>query len=112
MNLGRLRQMSKDELQHRLREQIRRKADQMRFRAGIDLKEDRELDALIERHGSSLKSYLQHGPARRFYASSQDREGTSHFVSSRYPEWLERTIHQAGILCEHRVTLLGHTDIA
>src|SRR5216117_2588045 len=97
MNLRKLRQMSSNETAHRLREQLRRKADYVRFRTGLGGSQDRELDALIRRHGSSLKSYFSHGPARRFYESTQDREGTSHFVSSRYPAWLERTIHQAGI---------------
>src|SRR5262249_11796676 len=77
------------------------------FRGQLQVDDDPELDALIERSASSLKSYLRDGPARRFYASTQDRERTAGFIEQRYPEWLERTIAQAGVLCEHWVTLFG-----
>ena len=107
-----LREMSKDEIAHRLREYVRRRADHARFRMRIGLNEDRELDTLIERHGASLKSYFQHGPARRFYASTQNREQTATFVAARYPDWLDSAIQQAGVLCEHRVNLLGYAGLA
>ena len=67
MDLTRLRQMSRSEIMHRLREQFRRKADKLRFSSQFRLDEDTELDELIQRHGSSLKTYFLHGPGRRFY---------------------------------------------
>ena len=112
MNLKRLRQMSRDEIAHRMHEQVRRKVDFVRFHTGFGLKEDPELEALIARHGSSLKNYFIHGPARRFYASTQDRDRTSRFVRARYPEWLDRAVHEAGGLCEHRVRLLGFNGLS
>jgi hypothetical protein len=81
--LNRLRGMTTDEMRHRLRERIRCEVD--RLRCMLPPAPDRELANLINRHGS-LKSYLQHGPARRFYPSTQDREGTADFVARRYPE--------------------------
>jgi hypothetical protein len=107
--LTKLKTMTTDELAHRLRERLRREADRVRFQ--LHMGRDREFAALIERHGS-LKNYLLLGPARRFYASTQEREGLCGFIDRRYPEWLERTVQEAGRLCEHRVDLLGYTDIA
>ena len=107
MNVSRLRQMSAAEVAHRIREQFRRHADRVRFRGQLQVDDDPELDALIERSASSLKSYLRNGPASRFYVSTQDRERTAGFIEQRYPEWLERTIAKAGVLCEHWVTLFG-----
>src|SRR6185436_8338272 len=112
MKLTRLRQMSNAELAHRVRERFRRNADRMRFRANLGLDDDPELDGLIQRHGSSLKSYFQHGPARRFYASTQSREGVANLTLQRYPEWLDRAIQEAGALCEHRVNLLAYRDVS
>src|SRR5262245_14299181 len=111
MNLRRLRHMTTNEIAHRLRERIRREADRFRFRAGCDRNADDEFEALIARHGRSLKSYFDYGPARRFYPSTHDRDAASQFIIANFPEWLERSIHQAGILCEHRVDLLGFTDV-
>jgi hypothetical protein len=107
--LTKMRQMTADELKHRLRERVRREADRLRFH--LNVSHDREFAALIERHGS-LKSYLVHGPAKRFYASAQDREGMCAFIEQHFPEWLDGTIEQAGRLCEHRVDVFGHTNIA
>src|SRR5438874_1860699 len=112
MNLTRFQQMSTTEIHHRMREQIRRKADKLRFRARRSLDEDSEFDFLIERNGASLKSYFAHGPAHRFYPSTKHREEISDFVVTRRPEWIDRAIQQAGFLCDHRVNLLGYTDVA
>jgi hypothetical protein len=107
MNVSRLRHMSAAEVAHRIREQFRRHADKVRFRAQLQVDDDPELEGLIEGNASSLKSYLRNGPARRFYTSTQDRERTASFIEHRYPEWLDRTIAKAGVLCEHRVSLFG-----
>jgi hypothetical protein len=112
MDLTRLRQMSRSEIAHRLREQFRRKTDKLRFNAQFRLDQDTELDELIQRHGCSLKTYFLHGPGRRFYASTQDREGTADLFNQQYPEWCGRAIEQAVLLCEHRINLFAHRDIS
>ncbi len=101
--------MSGDELTHRLIERWRAETDRVRARFGWD--GDSGLAALIRRQGS-LKNYFQRGPAGRFYASSQDPGGTSEFIRRRFPEWFELAVSQAEALCEHRVNLLGHTNVA
>src|SRR5262245_43897637 len=111
MKLNRLRQMSVSEIAHRLREQFRRETDKLRYCAGSRLDKDDELDQLIQCHGSSIKTYFLQGPARRFYASVQDREATADFVRRRYPQWLDRAIQEATRLCEHRVKLLAYGDV-
>src|SRR5262245_5859695 len=111
MKLQRLQKMSVEEIAHRLRERLRRESDRRRFQTGVDLDEDRELDALIERHGSSLKSYFCNGPARRFYPSTFDQSAALQFVDANFPQWFDRAVQQAGVLCEHRVNLLGFTDV-
>jgi hypothetical protein len=110
--LKKLSSMSQAEIMHRFREQIRRESDRLRLRAGIGINDDPELDALTERHGASLKTYLLHGPARRFYAATQNREHTVEFITERYPQWLERAIHEADLLCQHRIDLLGYEDVS
>ena len=107
MNVTRLGQMSVAEIAHRIREQFRRHADKVQFRAQLQRDYDPELEVLIQRNASSLKSYLRSGPARRFYASTRDRERTATFIEQRYPEWIDRAIAKADVLCEHRVTLFG-----
>src|SRR5438477_190915 len=112
MKLSRLRQMSSSEMAHRLREQIRREADRMRFRSQFQINEDHELDDLIARHDSSLKTYITQGPARRFYASTEDREATFTFIKRHHTLWLDRAIEEADRICEHRVSLLAYEDIS
>src|SRR5438093_280240 len=94
--LHKLRQMSAAELADRMRERVRREADRFRFHAGTD--SDPELEALVRGHGSSIKSYLHLGPARRFYLSTQDREATVAFITEHFPDWIDRTIDRAGRL--------------
>src|SRR5439155_316401 len=103
--------MSATEIAHRLREQFRRRVDRRRYRPQIPFDDDPELDELIHRHGCSLKSYFLHGPAHRFYTSTQDREGITNFVGQHYPEWLYLTAERARILCEHRVNLFAYPDV-
>lgn len=103
--------MSAAEIAHRLREQFRRRVDKLRYASQTAPDADFELDELIRRHGSSLKSYFLHGPAHRFYASVQEREGITEFVAQRYPEWLHVTVEHARILCEHRVNLFAYADV-
>src|SRR6185369_3504915 len=109
MNLKRLREMDSNEIAHRLREQIRRETDKMKFRAGSALDDDAELDSLISSHGSSLKSYFRYGPARRFYPSTQDREGITNIIL-RNGDWVDRAIEEAGRLCAHRLNLFNHRN--
>src|SRR5262249_1049492 len=108
----RLQQMSKDEIAHRLREGFRRKADLVRLRSGVRINEDPELDALVARCGSSLKDYLRDDVAPRFYPSTQNREEITTFIKKECPDWFDRALGDGGLLCEHRIHLLGHTDIA
>ena len=103
--------MSATEIAHRLREHFRRRVDKRRYRPQIPFDDDPELDELIHRHGCSLKSYFLHGPAHRFYTSTQDREGITNFVGQHYPEWLYLTAERARILCEHRVNLFAYPDV-
>src|SRR5262245_18541986 len=103
--LRRLYGMSTSEIAHRLREQFRRGADKLRFHTQLGLGDDPELEELVRCHGSSLKDYLQSGPARRFYPSSQSREVIAKFFKEQYPEWLDRTVREARVLCEHRINL-------
>src|SRR5438094_144668 len=63
--LSRLREMSYTEVAHRLREQCRKEVDRIRFKTGVH---DRDVEI------SSLKTWLQNGPARRFYASTRERK--------------------------------------
>src|SRR5205823_2701091 len=100
------------EIAHRFREQCRREVDRFQLRAGFRIDNDPEFDGLIARHASSLKSYFVHGPARRFYPSTHDRESMADFIGEYYPEWLDRTIQEAGLLCDHYVNLFAYRDIS
>jgi hypothetical protein len=111
MNLERLQQISLNELAYRLRERFRRNADRIRLRSGVFVDEDRELEMLIVRHRSSLKSYLQNAAAPRFYPGIKDPEGTSQFIARQFPAWFDRAVSDAHLLCSHRVNLLGYTDL-
>jgi hypothetical protein len=111
MNLNRLRRMSASEIAHRFREQLRRESDKLRLRAGHCVDDDPELDALIQQHGASLKRYFLNGPARRFYASTQEREAILRFFVQKRPEWLSRAIEQADTIAEHRMNLLGYSHV-
>jgi hypothetical protein len=110
MDFTKLCRMSGNELAHRLWEQGRRKVDYLRYRAGVQLREDRQLDGLVEKYGS-IKSYLQRAASRRFYVSTQARERTRLFITEHVPEWLERSVRDAAVLCEHRVDVLAFTDV-
>src|SRR5260370_29328871 len=109
--LNRLREMSGNEMAHRLREKVRQEADRARFHSGIGLNDDPGVDALINRHSLSIKTYLRQGPARRFYSSTQEREKTAQFVIEHFPEWLDRAIREGMRLSEHRLNILGHEDV-
>src|SRR6516165_6372327 len=111
MNLERLRQMSIHELAFRARERFRQNADRIRLRSGVGCDEDRELDALIVNHGSSLKSYLQHDAAPRFYPSTKEPGGISQFIARQCPDWFDRTLSDALCLSSHRVSLLGQANL-
>ena len=89
----------------------RRNADRLRFRSPHQLDDDPELDELISRHGSSVKTYFMHGPAGRFYESTHDRDGMIRCFSSQFPEWLDRAMQQAAAMREHRVDLLAFPDV-
>src|SRR5438132_616914 len=110
--LKKLRAMSRGEIAHRFREQCRREVDRFQLRASCQIDDDPEFDELIARHGSSLKSYFVHGPARRFYPSTHDRESMGDFIGEHYPEWLDRTIQAAALLCDHYVNLFAYRDIS
>jgi hypothetical protein len=103
--------MKSDEVWYRLREKYCRETDRLRFRSGIGLTSDREFDSLLKRYGTSCKNYLQYGPARRFYLSTQEREVISSLVADSFPVWLERTVTDAEQLCEHRINLLGYPHL-
>jgi hypothetical protein len=103
--------MSGNEMKHRLREKLRLEADRIRWRCGIS-ENDVELESLIDSNGSSLKTYLRQGPARRFYSSTQDRQKTSQFVMEHFPEWFDRAVQQGMRLREHRFNILGHDEVA
>jgi hypothetical protein len=109
--LKKLSGMSSAEMAHRAREQFRRTADKLRYRAQFRLDDDRQLDELIRQHDSSLKTYFLRGPARRFYSSTQNREAVISFVMQQFPQWLDRALQRAEILCEHRVKLLAYADV-
>ena len=111
MDFTKLRRMSASEIAHRLREQGRRELDRMRSRTGREPREDRQLDMLIEKHGS-IKNYWQEAAARRFYVSTRDGGGrTAQFITEHFPQWVDRAVREADILCEHRVDLLAFTDV-
>jgi len=100
--LSRLREMSYTEVAHRLREQCRKEVDRIRFKTGVH---DRDVEI------SSLKTWLQNGPARRFYASTRERQRVIQLVSERFPEWFDRSIQDAECLLEHRLNILGYSDV-
>src|SRR5882672_9526820 len=109
--LKKLRAMSSDEVLHRLRERWYCEADRLRFKIGSGTETDRELEALAASH-ASFKEYLQRGPARRFYAATQNRDAVCALIDHRYQGWLDRAVAEAGRLCEHRLDLLGHTGVS
>jgi hypothetical protein len=111
MKFEKLRRLSKEEIAHRLRERVRRAADWVRFSAGMAGDVDPELDALIARHGSSLKTYLHEGPATRFYISASERERTAELFARQFPEWWENAIEFADDVCSHRISLLGNAGV-
>jgi hypothetical protein len=103
--------MSGAEIAWRARERLRCHADRFKACGNPESEHDRELDELLLRHGSSIKSYFLQGPARRFYPSTQDRKGTARIFLDQYPKWFERAVRQAQMLCEHQVDLAGHHNI-
>jgi hypothetical protein len=109
--LNRLRGMSNAEVGHRLRERWRQQVDRMRFCCGAG-QGDPEFDGLIRRHDSSVRLYLNQGPARRFYSSTQSRDKVAEFVSGRFPEWLDRALQESIRLSAHRVNVLGFNHVA
>ena len=109
--LRKLRSMSHCEITHRLREQVRRESDKLRFHAHRTLDDDSELDDLIQGHDDSLKNYFQRSPARRFYVSIQQREPITNFTLQHHPDWIDRTLKTAEALCDHRVDLFAYRDI-
>jgi len=70
-----------------------------------------ELDCLLEPHGGSLKRYLLERASSRFYPSIHDADETVRLVIEEFPEWIDRTIDEAGRLSEHRLNILGHNDV-
>jgi hypothetical protein len=108
--LKRLSSMSTREIAHRLREQFRLQADRRRFQTKLRPDDDPELEELIRRNGSSMKTYMQ-GLARRFYVSIHERKNTAECFKLRHPEWFDRAIQHASVLCEHQVNLLAYRDI-
>ena len=109
--LNRFREMSSPEIMHRLRERWRQQTDRLRSYCRMD-QADPELEDLIRRHDSSLKMYFRHVAARRFYSSTQDTEQIEQFVVLHFPEWLDGAIQEAIRLSEHRLDILGYSDIA
>lgn len=111
MNFNRLREMSAQEIAHRMRERFRHNADRVRIRSGADADSDPELDALIAKHGASLKEYLRQGPAKRFYPSTHDTESIGRFIALQFPEWFDNAVSVADNLRSHRLTLLGCSSV-
>lgn len=103
--------MSAREIAHRTRERFRHHADRLRLGSGAGLDDDRELDALIAREKASLKGYLQRAVAPRFYPSTHNTESLSQFIAQRFPEWFDRAVQDADVLCSHRIGLLAHTEL-
>jgi Heparinase II/III-like protein/Heparinase II/III N-terminus len=108
--LNRLREMSGAEIGHRLRERWRQQADRVRCYCRVD-HADSEMGDLIRRHHSSLKQYMREVAARRFYPSILDAGQAQQFLATRFPERLADTIGKAMRLVEHRLDILGYTDI-
>ena len=108
--LKRLSRMSTPEIAHRIRERFRRQADRLRFHTKLQLDDDPQLEELIRRNGSSMKTYMQRS-ARRFYVSIHDRKNTVESYKLQHPEWFQRAIQGADVLCEHRVNLLAYREI-
>src|SRR5687768_13218467 len=104
-----LRAMQRDEVVHRLRERVYREADRIRHYTGFG-DNDPEFERLVAGHGS-LKQYLRQGPARRFYASTQNRDEVSTLFEHHFPAWCDRALTEADRLCSHRIDLLGFTDV-
>jgi len=109
--LHRLRQMSHAELAHRLRERWRKETDRLRFYGGRT-GEEYKFDRLTEPHGKSLKQYFLERASFRFYPSVNDKDETLSLITEQFPEWMNRTIGEAGRLVEHRLNILGHNDVA
>src|SRR5438105_2027045 len=109
--LHRLRKMSNAEVAHRLRERWRKETDRLRFYYRRK-EDDAGFDRLTEPHHASLKEYLCKQGSSRFYPPVQDGEGTLRFIAEQFPEWFDHAVHEAGRLSEHRLNILGHSDVA
>jgi hypothetical protein len=82
--LSRLREMSLHEIGHRLRERLRIERERLLGHAKTP--------------PVSLKSL-----AARFYLTPDPA-----FVRATFPEWVEKAVREADVLCEHRLELLGY----
>jgi len=103
--------MDVNELAHRLRERWRIEVDRVRFQTGLGVREDIEYRRLIEGH-TSIMSYLEHGPARRFYAGAKQRSGLAALMQRRFPDWMQAAVEEANRLCRREINLLAYANVA
>lgn len=114
--IRRLRSMSAQEIAYRLRERLTLEGE----RIHLYLERGRDPEEMCgcltppdKPEHFSFKSYLEQGPASRFYfsRSGRDRERLWQMVARHFPQWMEEAEKEAKALCEHKVPLLGYGEI-
>src|SRR5262245_20839021 len=110
--LGRVAQMSSNEVWVRACERGRIEFDRMRYFAGWLPSYKAELELLADKFGG-IKAYLLGPPSQRFYASATpaQRASTVEIVRRSFPQWLRSTTLSADDLAKHQVDLFGGCKI-
>lgn len=105
MGLNRLRQvgrrlvqMDRAELGDRLRQEFAKRQDAALARFGYDF-------------SSSQKEYKSSGEAGKFFFSGDSADSLLALLCQRFPDYADRTLQRAEMICRHRFDLLGYTGL-
>ena len=92
----RLGEMGRAELYHRLRQQVKARADALRYKAGL---------------GFSVGMNQGGSPQALFFFTPQEIGELCVALKQRLPEQVEQIVQQADKVCRHRFDILGYEDL-
>lgn len=104
--LERLSEMSRTEVDYRLREKARREWDRLKFH--LDSRKPELPDNI------SAEQYLNRCLGKRFYipGGRSTRDQTRRWIGRNRLEWMTRSIEEGERLIRHYVPILGHGEVA
>jgi glycosyltransferase involved in cell wall biosynthesis len=94
--LGRLSSMEREELSHRIRQQVNARADALRHRLGIGF-------------GTAVRVSRVQQP--RFFFAPEDVHALCSLLKQRLPQQAEEIVRQAEKICAHHFDLLGYKNL-